>query len=279
MFTVFRYSFIRLRGQVLGWGLSIAGLGLIIIAFYGVFQERQAEFKSLIEGYPPEVLAFFGGSAESLFTPEGFVGMYGLSMLPVIVGIFAVIVGSGLIATDEEAGRLDLIQAHPVSRSALLWGRVLGFTAASAAIMALGWVGFSVLLGQSDLELTWAQMTLPFLSLLAQTLVYGMLALTLALILPARRLAAAAAGLVMVASYLLSSMSSLDERLASVAKFLPYAYFQGSEAFHEFKPAWLAAVLAASALLAVLAWWRFERRDIRVGGEGSWWVPRFRRSG
>jgi len=23
----------------------------------------------------------------------------------------------------------------------------------------------------------------------------------------------------------------------------------------------------------VIAWWRFERRDIRVGGEGGWRLP------
>jgi hypothetical protein len=27
-------------------------------------------------------------------------------------------------------------------------------------------------------------------------------------------------------------------------------------------------------LFALLAWWRFERREIRVGGEGGWSLPR-----
>ena len=274
MLTVFRYTFARLRGQILGWGISVAALGLMIVGFYGIFQERQAEFQEMIEAYPPEFLAFFGGDAASILTPEGFLGMYGLSMLPVIVGIFAVIAGSGLLASDEESGRLDLILAHPKSRSALLWGRVLGFAAATVAILALGWLGFCLLLGQSGMGLSWGQMALPFLSLLAQTLVYGMLALLLALLLPARRLAATVAGLVMAASYFLSSLSALDDRLASAAKFLPYAYFQDSEAIHDFNPAWFAGVLGVSVALALLAWWRFERRDIRVGGEGSWRLPR-----
>jgi hypothetical protein len=29
-------------------------------------------------------------------------------------------------------------------------------------------------------------------------------------------------------------------------------------------------LLLASLLLALLAWWRFQRREIRVGGEGGW---------
>ena len=35
----------------------------------------------------------------------------------------------------------------------------------------------------------------------------------------------------------------------------------------------LLGLLVASALLALFAWWRFERRDIRVVGEGSWQLP------
>ena len=50
----------------------------------------------MVESYPPEFLAFFGGDVATLATPEGFLGMYGFSMLPVIVGIFAVLAGSGL---------------------------------------------------------------------------------------------------------------------------------------------------------------------------------------
>ena len=34
--TTFRYTFSWFRGQILGWGLGIACLGLIIVAFYDV---------------------------------------------------------------------------------------------------------------------------------------------------------------------------------------------------------------------------------------------------
>jgi len=87
------------------------------------------------------------------------------------------------------------------------------------------------------------------------------------------------AGGVTVASYFLSSMATLNESLAAVARFLPYHYYQGGEALGGLDWIPLLGVLAASGALLVLAWWRFERRDIRVAGEGSWRLPslRFRR--
>jgi ABC-2 type transport system permease protein len=276
MLTTLRYTLSSLRGQILGWGLGVAALGLLLVPFYDVFMGQQADFMQMIESYPPEFLAFFGGDAASLATTEGYLGMYGFSMLPLIVGIFAVIVGSGLLASDEESGRLDLIVAHPVSRAGLFWGRTLAFAAASLGISILGWLGFSVLLGGSSLDVTWGQMALPFLPLLAQTLIYGTLALLLSMLLPARRLAAAGAGLVLVLSYLLSSLAGLNESLAAVAQFLPYDYFQGSDALSGLDWASFLGLLAASAMLTLLAWWRFQRRDIRVAGEGGWRLPSLR---
>lgn len=273
MWTTLRYTLSALRGQIIGWGLGIAALGLIVVPFYDVFMAEQADFMEMAESYPPEFLAFFGGDVATLATTEGYLGMYAFSMLPAIVGIFAVIVGSGLLASDEESGRLDLIVAHPVSRAALFWGRTLAFLAASLGTMILGWLGFVVLLGGSSLDVGWAQMALPFLPLLAQTLIYGALALLLSMLLPARRLAAAVAGAVMVASYFLSSMANLNQGLAAVAQFLPYDYYQGGEALNGLAWRPFLGLLAVSGVLALLAWWRFDRRDIRVTGEGNWRLP------
>jgi ABC-2 type transport system permease protein len=273
MFTTWGYTLSSLRGQIIGWGLGVAALGLILIPFYDVFMDQQQDFLQMIENYPPEFLAFFGGDAAAIATPEGYLGMYGFSLLPIILGIFAVIVGSGLLAGDEESGRLDLIVAHPVSRAALFWGRLLAFLAASLGILAVGWLGFSILLGGSSLNVSWGQMALPFMPLLAQTLIYGAIALLLSLLLPSRRMAAAGAGIVLVASYFLTSMASLNESLGTAAQFLPYDYFQRGDALTGIDWASFLGLLGVTALLAILAWWRFERRDIRVAGEGGWRLP------
>jgi ABC-2 type transport system permease protein len=270
MFTTLRYTFTWMRGQILGWGLSVAALGLMIVPFYSVFMDRQEDFVKMIEGYPPEFLAFFGGDAITIMTPEGFLGMYGFSMLPVILGIFAVITGSGMFAGDEEAGRLDLILAYPVGRTRLFWGRTLAFVAAMSAILVIGWLGFSILLDGSKMEISWGEMALPFLPVLAQGLVYGLFALLMSMLLPSRSLAAMAAGILMVASYFLTSMSSLNEGLAKVAQFLPYHYFQSGAAIRGLNLEWLLGLLTVSGLMAALAWLVFLRRDIRRGGEGSW---------
>ena len=37
MMTIFRYTLRRFRGQILGWGLALALLGLLLISMYDSF--------------------------------------------------------------------------------------------------------------------------------------------------------------------------------------------------------------------------------------------------
>ena len=273
LWNTLRYTYRGMRGQILGWGIGLAVYGLFIVSMYAVMANQQERFQQLISSYPPEFLAFFGGSPESLLTPASFLRMYAFSMLPVIFGIFGIIAGSGLIAGDEEHGRLDLIMAHPVGRSPFFFGRSLALLGAILSIMLLGWLGFSVLLGRSDLGFSWGQMAVPFLTLSIQVLLYASLALLLSMLLPARSLAAMISGAVMVVSYFLSSLAFIDERLETVARVLPYQYYQVVMSFQELNLAWIMALLGVCLAMFLLAWGLFLRRDIRLSGEGSWRLP------
>lgn len=268
-----RYTFGGFRGSILSWGLGLALFGLLIVSMYETFADQGGEFQQMISSYPPEFLAFFGATVDSMLTPAGFLKMYAFSMLPIIVGIFAVLAGSGLIVADEEHGRLDLIIAHPIGRSAFFFGRLLGLLAAALSIHLLGWLGFSLLLGGSSLGLTWGQMAIPFLTLLVQIVFYIVLALLLSMLLPSRNLAAVISGAVMVTSYVITSMAFMDERVETLAKLMPYAYFQAVLSFRELNLSWLLALLGISAAMTAAAWLRFVRRDIRLSGEGSWRLP------
>jgi len=275
MITVFRYGLRRFRGQILGWGIGLALLGVMIVSVYDSFSGQQEQLEALIEAYPPEFMAFFG-DLSAFATPEGFLSVEFFSYMPLILGIFAVLTGSGLLVSDEEQGTLDLIMAHPVSRTGLFSGRLLAFVVATLAILTITWLGFGVAMTWSSIELGWGSVWLPLVSLLAQMLLFGTLSLFLSMVLPSRRLAAATAGLLLVASFFLTGLAELNEDLESVARLSPLNYYQAADAFQGLNGTWLAGLLAAVVVFAVLAWWRFERRDIRVGGEGGWRLPSLR---
>jgi len=268
--TTLRYTFSRLRWQVIGWGLGLGIYGILMVSMYETLAVQQNSLQTLLANYPPEFLAFFGGDPNSPLTPAGFLNMYAFSMFPLILGVFAIMAGSSMIVGDEEHGRLDLIIAHPVGRSSLFWGRALGVLAATLSIMFLAWVGFSMAPGRSSMGFSWGQMSVPFLTLFAQTLLYLALALVLSLLLPSRSLAAMLSGAYLVASYLISSLAFMGDRLELVAKVLPHHYYQVVLSLKELNLVWLISLLGISMLMTLLAYLRFSRRDIRLSGEGSW---------
>lgn len=272
MRTIFRYTLRRFRGQILGWGIALALLGMLLISMYDSFAAEQEQFEDLLEIYPSEITAFLG-DITTMATPEGWVSLEFFSYMPLILGIFGVLMGSGLLVSDEESGTLDLIMAHPVSRTALFLGRLLAFVTATVAILTIAWLGLIVPMTWSSMDLGWGRLWLPMLSLLAVLLLFGTISLLLSMLLPSRRLAATTAGLLLVASFFITGLAKLNEDLETIAKFSPLNYYQSGEAMSGLNLQWFWGLVAFAVLFALLAWWRFLRRDIRVGGEGGWRLP------
>lgn len=277
MFTEFMHILRRNRVQILAWGLGLALLAGYLINFAETFinTEQQETLAQLFEIYPEELMAFFG-DMDQMFTPTGFIHIEFFSYMPIILGIFAVLAGSGLLVGDEENGIMDLVLSYPISRSAFYWGRLLAFVLSTMLILFIVWLGFVLVIPSTSLGISAGEMILPILSLFSVLMLFGTLSLILSMLLPSRRLAALIAGVLMVASFFITGLSSLDERLEMIARFSPLNYYQGGDAINQMNWEWILGLLGFSLLFVLLAWWAFQRRDIRVGGEGGWGLPRLK---
>ena len=271
MLAELKHALRRMRGQMIGWSIGLALYGLVIISFYDSIAGME-NFQQFIEAYPEQMQAFFKSMAE-INTPKGYLGTYYFSYMTLIIGILAISAGAGLLVSDEERGILDLVLAHPVSRTALFWGRLLGLVVALTLVLAVSWLSWVIPSGGTGLTLSWIEFLRPFLPLFAVLLLFGTLALLLSMLLPSGRIAAMISGALLVADFLLLGLSNSNQDLKSIVKFTPLYYYQGGDAVTGLNWGWLGGLLAVSVLFALLAWLLFRRRDIRVGGERSWRLP------
>jgi ABC-2 type transport system permease protein len=276
MATIFFHALSRSRGQILGWGISLALYGGFLASFYDTFVDQKEQMEALLKSYPPELFAMFGGQME-FFDPAGFLNLEYFSYMPLIIGIFAVLMGSGLLAADEESGTLDLVMAYPISRSKIFFGRLCAFIVSLAAILFFAWLGFVLMVPHTQLDVDWIELLLPQLSLFSILVLFGGLALLLSMLLPSRRMSAMLAGLILVGSYLITGLGSLDEGIKAVARYLPMEYYQGGRAINGMDWGWFFGALGVGLAFFLLAWLLFQRRDIRVAGEGGWGLPFLRR--
>ena len=272
MLSVFLHSLSRYRGQILGWGLGLAVLGFYLIGFYDTIAAEQETYTRLIENFPKEMMAFFGDFTE-MATPQGYLGIEFFSYMPLILGIFAVMAGSGLLASDEEAGTLELVIAHPISRSALFLSRLLAFTIATASILTFIWLSFVIGKGSSSIDVTAGELALPLIELFAMLMLFGGLALLLSMLLPSRGMAAMVSGLLLVASFFITSLQRIDPNLEPLARFSPLTYYLGGDAILGLNGEWLASLFGFALLFILASWYFFQRRDLRVSGEGAWQLP------
>src|SRR5438876_10299454 len=92
------------RGGVLGWGLGLGVLGLIGVVQYpqlfgapGAARERTAA--ELVKAL--QAFSFMTGEVTSVTTLGGFITVRLLGLIPVMLALWALAVGSGLIRGAE----------------------------------------------------------------------------------------------------------------------------------------------------------------------------------
>lgn len=268
MLAEYKYTLRRLRGQMIGWGIGIALYALLMVSMFDSIVNIEG-FEELIASYPPEISAFFGGLM-AITTPVGYLDIYFFNYMTIIIGIFVVGASASLLVGDEEKGILDLLMAHPISRNALFWGRLLGLLTATTVILLVSWLSWVLPAGGVGMDLTWIEFLRPFVPLFVQLMLFGSLAVLLSMLLPSGRFAGMVTGGLLIANYLLVGLSNINEDLKAAVDYTPLHYYQGGQAVNGLNWEWLAGLAVVTVALALLAWWRFRRRDIRVGGEGGW---------
>jgi ABC-2 type transport system permease protein len=274
MWAEYKNTLRKLRGAIIGWGIGLFAYTLMIMALFETVAGVGLAYMTFIDAFPEEMWGFFP-YLDLFQTPVGYLDTYFFSYINIIMAILMVGMGAKLIVKDEEEGVLDLTLAYPISRTKLFWARVLAAVTAVSAILLAAIAGWLVVPKVESWTLPTEKLLLAHLPLLALLLLFGALALLLSLVLPSVKAASGAAGGLMVANYLLNALANLDDRLQAINQFTPWHYYQGGGAVAELNWGYLAGMLGAALVLTLLAWWRFSVRDIRVGGEAGWELPRW----
>ncbi len=271
MFTVIRYSLRSSRGAIMGWGIGLAILAIMMGSLFDLMGTND-EMIDLMNAYAktmPEIAEIFNFNAMS--TPIGWLDVEYFSFVPLIIGLFATGAGASLLARDEEGGTLDLILAHPVSRTALFWGRFLASTLVIIILLLISWASLLLtMIWSENFTIPALDLLLPFASLFGILMFFMTLSTLFSMLLPARSMASMTAGMLVVASFFITLLSGVVDELARAADFSPLTYLETATAIEDgLNLTWFGIFIAIDLILVLISWQLFQRRDIRVGGEGT----------
>lgn len=260
--SVFLKTLRDLRLPIFWTGLGLAVLGAYFMWLYPTFS-KLFDLQSLLSKMPPAITALIGGSLIDVSTPTGFLNMELFPlMLPIILGGFAIALGSGATAA-EEGGSLDLLLSAPVARWRVL-GQKAGAMALSMVVIAIAlFVGIELGAAFSSTSVAADRVAAGLVLATLLALAFGGIAMAIGCATGNRGLSIGIVSAILVVTYFVNRLAPLVHALEQVRGLSPfYYYLHGDPLKHGLD--WAdAAVLAFIAVVGFgIALVTFQRRDL-----------------
>jgi ABC-2 type transport system permease protein len=254
------------RAGMVWWLIGSAALTAITVAFYPAVAADQEALAGLVEAYPEELLALIGiDDAAELVSPVGFVNsqLYA-NVVPIVLLIFGIGMGTAAIAGEEERRTMDLLLANPLPRRRVVLESFAAIATLTTAIVFVILLALAVGNPLAGLELSFVGMVAANVGVALLGLVFATLALAVGALTGRRGATIGISAGAAVASFFLFGLAPLVEALAELQKLSPFYWYLGPKPLANGFDAlflWMIALIGAFLAAAV---WAFERRDISV---------------
>lgn len=263
MSPVIKWTLWQRRWSIAWWSLGIAALIILTLAFYPAFR-NQAQLNSQLSQIPQAAKSLISDTGDFL-SPEGYLSsQIFYLMLPMILSILSIGMGSSLIAKEESEGTIELLLSRPISRTKLLLGKAI---AGAVILIIVGSVAvfFTVVLSRLvNLDVASSRIAIAGALSILISLLFGAIAFALSALGDFGRLASIGVSvMIALAGYIIASLASVVDWLRWPAKVLPYNYYHPARILSGYYPWWdFIGFLIVIACLMVLSWLFFRRRDI-----------------
>jgi len=255
---------LRMRvSAIFGWG---TGLAIYVALYLGIYPEIAEHIQK------PGVADFFSiykVVGIQLGSFEAYLASAIVQFIPVMLGIYAIVNGSGTLAGEEELGTLELIIAMPLPRWQVVSAKATAMAVAALLMLVLAGISGVAMFGLLEIE-TLVRSRDIFAAIMTCwpiTIALMMISLFLSSFLPSRRSAAMVSTVILIVSYFGKTFTSLVDSLEPFRRVSLFHYFDASsKLFSEgTKGSDLFLLLGVAVVFFSLTVVCFQRRNITVG--------------
>lgn len=265
MFNLFKHELISRWMMILIWGIGLTLWGSMYISIYPEISEQVSAFADM------EIMKIFG--MDDIATMEGWIASILIQIMPLILGIYVIMMATGTLAGEEEDGTLELVVAMPLKRWQVVTMKTLSLLLVTFLILVILGAGSGLVLiivvNTADLTIDMTAMQL-FMGLLAtypfQVALFGM-SLFLGAFMPNRRLAMIVMFIFYLASYVANSAGGMAESVAWMESISLFHYVNTTSSIFTDGPAVsdTLTLLTIAVVFFALTLWSFQGRNITVG--------------
>ncbi len=264
MKPVIRWTLWQRRWSILWWCIGIAAFISLELGVYSSIRGQAQQLNTVLERMPESVRALMGGNTD-LFSPVGYLNsrIFYL-LLPLMLSILAIGLGSSLIVREETSGTLELLLARPISRVKLLLSKAVAGFLNLTVVWLVSLLSILILVRLVKLDVSLSRVAFAALMAGLLALLFGALAYCVAALGSIGRGASVGiASLVGFGSYIIASLEASVHWLDWPSKFLPYHYYNPTNILNGRHP-WGVAIGYSLVILvlAIIAWLAFRRRDL-----------------
>lgn len=263
--SVMKWEIRSRRWSALWWTIGIVAFNAINVGVYPSFRDQADQYDKIFSQMPETMRNMFSDTGEFM-SPAGYLsGQIFYILLPLLFSILCIGLGASLIAREEQNRTIELLLARPISRGKLLLGKALAGLSVATTVGVLSGVLTAIMIALVGFEgITFVSVVITTMYTMLLCLLFGMIAFALTAVgAMGRGASIAAASLVAVAGYVITSLDKTVEWLRVPAKYFPYHYFKPAEFLqgnYNVRPAICFAAIILG--LGVISWFAFRRRDI-----------------
>lgn len=144
--------FLRIqRNSLIGWSVVILLIAYAVGTAASVAKDAAA-LQTLFAALPPVLQKLAGADLMAHNPVDGYLAMKWFMLLPVIMGIYAVLTAAAIVARENERGTIGYVLSLPIERGRLLRDRFLVLAGGLAWLYFVNWL--ALLLGVKSVALS-----------------------------------------------------------------------------------------------------------------------------
>lgn len=266
MWAVFEKALYDARRTILWVSVGLALFGLFVAGLYPSFADQADELAEIYETMPDSILGLVGGELD-LSDPVVFMNIEFLLWSVLILGAVVMVQAFNAVTNAERNGTMDVMLAFPVSRRDLLIGRYLNTLATIFIVLTAMFLTMLVSsLLWEEIDIAVGDMIVMVYGSLVILVPYATFTYALTTLFPSsKRYAGAIAYGVFFGMYFIHGLSSSNPDLSQLQRLMLFDYYNAVEIAREgLDIANIAIMAALTAVLAALAWWRIDEKELGV---------------
>ena len=247
------------------WSVIILLLIMVAVAKFSAFAGDPSMLK-LLDSMPAAMLDALNMRAFNLTTLSGFYGIMFI-YFGLLGAIAAAMWGSDIISKEERDKTVEFSLVLPVARGRVVTAKALAALVNCVAFVLITWaVSLVAVQSYHPDQAYYNFLALEMQAMFAIELVFLAIGLLLGCAMKQYKLSGSIAVAIILATYFMSIISSMQEKLDFFKYFTPFKYFDAGELFRSGKMDDTYLLLSAAIIVVCVAaaYWIYSKRDLYI---------------